>query len=835
MRLVLPAARARPLALLLLAPALALGTGCDPAPSGRLLPPLRTSEPAAGAHDVATTAWLVMEFVRDLPSIHDRQFVLACATDDAFQPARAQRIDARRVVVDPIAPLPADEACVLRWLSVQGPQALRFRTAADGAPFRVRHDRRTTDSVAPYPDDVFLVEDPATATGLRHQVAIPSTTPSHPFVFGALLAEANRLDGFSPIGPIVVELDDAVDPTSLPTTPAESLDPLASAALLDLTPWSAGFGERVPFRIEVRNGDATPLGLVSHTLLVLPSVPLEPNGRYAFFLTRRVRAAPGRPLAPSSYFEAVLAPSDPAEDATITANRAILEEVRVAGREVLRPPLWDDDLAYAARISVRSLLPIQEDVQVMKRQVLAAPPPAFHIDPGSPDAVEADPAEGVAALVRGTWDAPDWRGNGLAIQRDAQGRPEQAGTRPACFRLALPEAALDGPVPVVMYQHGNPGESETEVLRNATRFLAEAGFAVIGFTDVLNRQVAPPSAEPGDACVAYENPEQDDEARLTAQVFSIVLTLLSNQRVADHWHQTLGEQLAFVRMIGGLGELDVLPVGAPDGVPDLDPSRLLYLGVSEGGNNGQAFVAYAPEVRAAALMVGGARLLEVLVHQQADTFLESLPRLFPTLTPADIWTAAALFQADFDRQDKHNHGRFVYRQPAMVPLTCDDLASCLAEDWCATAGNCSERKPSVLMVEGLDDSLVPNHATESSAYQLGPLPHLAPVHRAVPFLEVVDDPVSGNVDVHTTAAFYQYVPAGVDGVPITPGCTNPPLSERSSNEGHYCAQSAVESLAQRLIFFQTAVDPGRTAPLIVDPLPFYPEGTPLFPLPDPLP
>jgi hypothetical protein len=288
-------------------------------------------------------------------------------------------------------------------------------------------------------------------------------------------------------------------------------------------------------------------------------------------------------------------------------------------------------------------------------------------------------------------------------------------------------------------------------------------------------------------------------------------------------------------MVEGLGDLDLLPLGAPDGVPDLDVSRLLYHGISEGGNNGQAFVAYVPEVRAAALMVGGARLMEVLIHQQAATFLGTLPSVFPSLAPADIWAATAIFQADFDRQDKHNHGRFAFRSPARVPLSCSDLASCLDPAWCETPGNCTQRKPSVLLVEGLDDSLVPNHATESAAYQLGSLPHLAPVQRSVPFLEVAFDEVVGNVDAETTAAFYQYVPVGVPGIAPTPGCKSPPLSQRSSTEGHFCAQSAVESRAQRLIFFATALDPSRPAPTIVDPLPYYPEGTPLFPLPDPLP
>lgn len=54
----------------------------------------------------------------------------------------------------------------------------------------------------------------------------------------------------------------------------------------------------------------------------------------------------------------------------------------------------------------------------------------------------------------------------------------------------------------------------------------------------------------------------------------------------------------------------------------------------------------------------------------------------------------------------------------------------------------------------------------------------------------------------------QYVPAGVPGIPPTPGCASQP-------NGHFCAQSAAESELQRTVFFQSALtDP---APVIVDP------------------
>jgi hypothetical protein len=184
----------------------------------------------------------------------------------------------------------------------------------------------------------------------------------------------------------------------------------------------------------------------------------------------------------------------------------------------------------------------------------------------------------------------------------------------------------------------------------------------------------------------------------------------------------------------------------------------------------------------------------VLIYQADDLFLSVLGGLFPHMTPADIWMGVALFQHLYDRQDAHNHAPFLSRRPVTLP------------------GDPPQRA-SVLLLEGLDDTLVPNHATDSLAWSLGPLPHLAPVQRPVPFLAVVDGPLQGNLGVDRSGAFYQYVPTGVAGIDPTPGCAV--LSPAIGGEGHYCAQSAAESFHQRAVFFTTALD---GPPLIDDPL-----------------
>jgi hypothetical protein len=801
---------------------------CDPA-----LPPLVASRPANDAVNVARTTWIELDFTAAIPQ--GVVFRVSCDGGETFRKVTKHHLTPEKVVLNPQGELPAGANCSVGWRTAGGPTGVAFATAAAGAAVRVMQDRNDPARLSPIPDDYFLTSGPTTVTGNRLNVPLPTGRPNGVRnMLRALLAEANTLDGWSPVAHMVVEVSSPLDPTTLPRTTQESLHPLSSIALLDLDPDSATYGERIPFRIDVRNNDVTPppQNAVGHTLLLWPAIPLEPEGRYGLVVTRRVLAAPGRPLDPSAFFAAALAPAAPGETAAVARTRTLAQEVlAVAGTE-LAVPIPADDVAYAARISIRSTDSIQRDIQVMKRQILAAPPPTFTIDLANPQSVVNDPDPNVAAYVRGTWNAPDWRNGGTILERDANGDPVLTGTKPVCFRLALPAAALNGPVPIVMYQHGNPGESETEVRNNAVNFMAQGGYAVVGFTDVLNREVMPGANPPGVNCINFENPTEDDVARVTGQVYSIVAGLLIEQRIEDHWTMTLAEQLAFVRAIQALDTLDLLPLGAPDGVPDIDTSNILYNGISEGGNNGQAFVPYSPEVKAAAVWVGGARLMEVLIHQQAQQFMTTLPSLFVGIRPDEIWSAISLFQSDFDRQDKHNHGRFAFREPAEIPLFCTDVASCLDTDWCDDPTHCTFEKASTLFAEGLNDKLVPNATTESAAWQYG-IPHLAPVQRAVPFLDVVTGPIVGNIDAETTAAFYQYVPVGVEGITATPGCTV--LDTRRATEGHYCAQSAVESRAQRLIFFGTAVDPTRDAPTIVDPLPYYPLGTPLFPLPSPLP
>jgi hypothetical protein len=735
------------------------------------IPELVGTDPAPGG-SVSSSAWLRLRPHRAADA--DALAGLGLACDGRSVDFDADILDDESILVNPAPALPVGAECALAWRGPEGITSLRFSTTAPGSDARVIHDRRQTGSLAPFPDDHFLDFDAQTATGARVSVPLPVRGGMVPALFDALLHEANGLDGWSPLAPIVVEVSEALDPESLPRDAYESLDAGSTVVLFDLET-----GVRVPVRVDARS-DATSAG-VSHTLLVSSSHPLEGGRRYALAILRGALGASGAPLAPSDFFSDALGEPAFGEAPEVARTRArIAPALKVFERDA-RPRVPREDLALLLPLSIRSTDGLAADLRAMRAAVDAGSVPellGYVVEPEPPESP-------VAAVVRGTWLAPDWRplDPGLApvergdLVRDADGRPLLQGSRAVGFVLALPRVAADGPVPWVFHQHGNPGDAG-EVVRAARSFLADAGFAVVGFTDVLNRDVAPP--------VGPDGLLRSNEERVELQVTDLFFSLFVNGSLPDHWLQTSGEQLAFLRFASdGLRDLDVLPLGTPDGVPDLDPSApALYHGVSEGANHGQALLAHAPEIRAAALVAGGARLAEVLLHQQAEAILSQLPAFVPGLLPSDIWVAASLFQSIHDGQDRHNQLRF------------------------ATGPG----RASVLLVEGLDDAFLPNAATESAAFALG-LPVLGAL-RPVPGLVSVSGAVRGNLGGGATGALVQLAPEGLPDHEPTPGCAAlpPPLSL----EGHFCAQSAAESRRLRADFFRSAL--GDASPEIRYPL-----------------
>ncbi|MBT8451312.1 MAG: hypothetical protein KJO40_05020 [Deltaproteobacteria bacterium] len=732
---------------------------------GEPTPALSESNPGEG-DTVVPSAWLRLGFAEEVADGALDGFSLRC--DGQVTNATVHRLgaDGRTLILNPVQGLPANAACSLAWLGSDGPNSLGFDTYPQGPSSAVPYDRTDASRTAPFPDDLWLVADSASPTGRRLDVPIPDRERDIQRVLTALKFALGAPDGFSPLGPLVVELPEAPDPASLPRQPAESLEPLATVGLFDVDPDSAQYGERVPFELYIRSMSTRGNPEVQHALVLFPSIPLTPRSQYALVVTKRALADLDRAFAPSAFMSAALAPLEASEPEQVTAVRDVIAPA-LAGLSDASPPVFAEDIALVTRFTVRSTDAFPLTPLAMKEQARSLPPPTFTIE-----RVERGFGD-VAAIVEGTWEAPEWR-EGQRIVRDEDGLPVLVGTKPIPFVLAIPRAATTAPVPVTMYQHGNPGSAEAEVPNQAQRYLARGGHAVIGFTDTVNREIG-----------------SDTQLQQAATLGP----LLVDGVIAEFDMQTLGEQLAFIRFVEELRDLDVVPFGNPDGQPDLDVSEpLTYDGISAGSVQGQVFVPYAPEVVAAALVVGAGRAAEILFYQDiinpdgvGSPLMSALTLFAPNLRPIDMWLGMSLYQIAIDSQDQHNHASFMYANPIEVGGTT--------------------KKPSVLVQEGIGDTFIPNNATRSLAYALGSTPLVGRVAQPVPYLERADAPLVANVDSQTTSAYSQYVPNGIPGLNPTPGC-------EFWDEGHFCAQTARAALDQRMTFFRTALT--DDAPTVVD-------------------
>ena len=305
-----------------------------------------------------------------------------------------------------------------------------------------------------------------------------------------------------------------------------------------------------------------------------------------------------------------------------------------------------------------------------------------------------------------------------------------------------------------------------------TSHLDAAGFALLGMQDTLNREVA-----------------QD----VGAQTMAFLINLMVYEHVPDFWNQTGADMIHFLRVIQGLGSLDLMrrgPGGQPelgsDGISEIDPSIILYRGNSEGSNHAQRFLPFAPEILAAAATVGASRLGEIMLLDSADNMLAQIGGLMPELRPVELWVGVSLFQLGYDPQDGHSFLRHLYRQP-LTPF----------------AGSSDTTPPSSLWAEGIGD--LANNGIRAAALELG-IPHVGRAQLRIPTLELVAPPVSENLGPGLTAGFFQFDPWR------TPSCVD--LGYGGSPHG--CPGASTEGRAQRLHFYESAIE---GAAEIIDPLP----------------
>ncbi len=730
-----------------------------PAPT----PTLSSVTPAAGS--IPVTSWFRFEFQQDVNAAMFSGFGFALSCGGQQIPRFAYTVENRSVVLDPLLALPAG-ACRVVWRDASGAVERNFSVAAKAttALASAIYDRESPLAFAPFPDDWWTAGGVDTPTGLQLAFYGPAFGDLRDGVVGGIAASMAELDGWSPIGPIVLSFSHAVERSLLPADEFAAQSPFSPIAIVDVDPASPEYGARIPFLVEARD-DRAPNGSIDHTLILFPSITLRPHGRYAVVVTQRLIAAGDatRPIGRSGFFHR--AASDPTlastpEEDFIRETIAPLLEILETAPSV---PIYRNDVALVLSVSTRSTLRDPSDMVAIKENALVAPPPVLTVTSISTSAQRR-------LIVRGTLAIPSYLppDDMSDLTRDAQsGRPLSETTEAVPFTMTLPNQALAGPVPIAIFQHGSPGTQE-DVLSVNNEFLDDAGYAIVGIQDTANRRFG------------------DDS---TLQTVGVLLHLVEFGHIPLLELQTHADLQSLVRALEGIAASDWLPNGAPNGVPELDTSKIVYRGVSFGAHHSLGFLPFAPEVRAAASIVGAGRFFENSIHQ-IDHYgvLGQIQQVIPALRPIELLVGLAALQNDEDRQDPHLLARYLYRE--RLPI----------------AGiSPSAQPPSLLWTEGIGDTVVSNNATRAAARELG-IPQVQRVKRASPGLEQVPAPLAGNIGPTRTAGHFQYVPSQ------TPSCVAVGLTQ-----GHHCPQRATEARQQILTFFSTALAGG--APQIIDPLP----------------
>jgi dienelactone hydrolase len=604
------------------------------------------------------------------------------ANTDPVQDAAGAVPDPDAAVPEPDAAVPEPDAAAPEPDAAPAPPA--FCTGA------VAHRWDPAGATEPdfFPDGLLTRPDDTSPTGLRLDLS-PEAAPwveTSPALVRDSVRAMNALSGFGTMGGVLLRF----------TAPVNTVPTGADASLASegWQWWDLGgeTPERVPFEAKVLEG-----GL---TVVLWPLRPLRLATPHALVLTRAATADDGGCIAPAPTTRALLG------DPTATApDPARVERFGPAYRAAIdRLGVEPADVSVLSVYTTHDdLLPVRAAAaDVLTRPVAWGPSAGC----GEPDGAVVECEASTTVL--------DYRDEAGVVDGT---RTPREGTIPVTW---WKPAQGEGPFPVIVYGHGL--NSRRDEGRQFADRVAELGIAVVAMEAV----------EHGDHPFIAPDATGEDAMRFLG--LNLAGLKIDAPRLAGNFNQTDVDRIRLIGLLRQNGDLD------GDGAVDLDPTRIAYLGASLGAMCGAGVLALSPDLDAAALTIGGGRLISVVT----DTELVAQYRPL-------IGNLAGSVE-NFDR---------------IVPIAQHVIDAADPGTWAAHVLRDrfdGRTPPSLLASYGMSDEVVPPSAGRSLARALG-APQLAPVHVPVELVEVIEAPeVAGNLaDGTRTAAFSQFVTVTRDG------------------------------------------------------------------------
>jgi hypothetical protein len=418
---------------------------------------------------------------------------------------------------------------------------------------------------------------------------------------------------------------------------------------------------------------------------------------------RTLHVTPWRPLPPGA--RGVLAVrTDAAQDACVSPPAA------------LRTLLTDDTVRLADRYA-EGVAALGWEVAEVGAMVVFTTQSAEEVDA----AVAADVAarsygadapfvctdEGRWLDCRGTITVGDYRADDGTVPEGPVG---VRATYALPVAVWLPTSAA-APYPVAVCGHGLGGsKSQCEFL---AELAADRGVATI----------AVDAQQHGDHPLRTADGDLDQIMALFG--FTIDPPSLDALVLRDNFRASAWDKLQIVRALEGGLDLD------GDGAPELDGTRIQYVGASLGGIMGPELMAWSPSIQAGALVVPGGGLMNLVIDS------DSFGVIAQVMTPPewdedDLARTIPLVQTLVDAGDPLVHAAAITRR-RVVGVTGPDL----------------------LLLMAYADTIVPNTSTAALSQALGVTgvgPELLPIDG----VSFGAGPVSGNLADGRTGALLQF-------------------------------------------------------------------------------
>jgi hypothetical protein len=586
-------------------------------------------------------------------------------------------------------------------------------------------------------------------------------------------ATKGLLDGFSTVAAEYLRFEGDLDPASLPASPPDSVSKSSAIQLVDVDPSSPEHGKRrmvqwyfrkcggvVPCEDKAGPGVENSYWL-PRTLAVMPAMgqPLRPKTRYALVVTKAARPAGGGSLAPSA-------------DLLEAMGRAKTTTRTQAAHDALAPVLAELDLAGVPSDYVVSLTwfttndPTRELFAITDWTKQKFDAPKF--DPNAWKLQEAVLGADVYEGVYGP--APNFQagklpftndGDGGSFAFDAAGNPVVQSTFTMRATMVVPIASkcpmpANG-YPIALYAHGTGGNYRSVVSEGHPigTVLAAQCIASMGVDQIFH------GTRPG-----APQPEGDPQsiAQIQTLFFNFGNALAARTNGRQSAVDVTQQARLFTKSLETIPVLDgaAMPLSRTGAPIKFDPTRVLFVGHSQGGVNGPMFLAADDAARGGVLSGTGADLRVALLEKtKPSPSVARVVRLMMGLT-----------SPDFDTELNYFHPMINLAQTLVDPTDPYVYMSRIAREPRPGFAPKSVYQTEGIGEDGVGDSYAPPHGIEIASVAIG-LPRQLPGIRAfdeakwagIADVTVPAEGLSGNLaGGKASGIFAQFAPlAGSDG------------------------------------------------------------------------